>query len=189
MFIKTARRVDIPYTAHFIEQNASGYADLNNLLAGHDNAHCHLGDHEEILPNLLSELGSKPCYGMVYSDPNGLPPFELLRSISFLPTMKFIDILIHVGATTVKRLLFKHEMHLSDYLRPFNKKTWLVQDPEGKWQWSFLLGTNWEGFPKYSKERFYRIESEDGRRIFKKLDMTNEERARGEELRLFDESI
>ena len=56
------------------------------------------------------------------------------------------------------------------------KKQWLIREPIGKHQWTFMLGTNWKKFPEWKKEGFYRIDTEEGQRVFRRLNWTAGER-------------
>ena len=41
---------------------------------------------------------------------------------------------------------------------------------------TFMLGTNWKKFPEWKKEGFYRIDTEEGQRVFRRLNWTAGER-------------
>lgn len=121
----------------------------------------------------------KPC-GVIYSDENGMVPFDTIAEYSH--AFEFMDILIHFGATTLKRyrtnprIKSRQSWKLSDYVRKIEKTHWIVREPHGAWQWSFLLGTNWDAFPRFSREGFYHLDSPRGQEIFRRLNSTEEER-------------
>ena len=58
------------------------------------------------------------------------------------------------------------------YVNKIDKKCWLIREPYGKQQWSFLLGTYGDIFDDYKKYEFYRIDSEEGKDIFYLLNTT-----------------
>lgn len=139
------------------------------------------GDHTIELGRELDAMGTESLwrYGLVYNDPSGgLPSFELLqRYARHFPPM---DILIHCSATNCKRFRkAKHvarvDRRLDEYLAQIGKKFWFVREPYYRHQWTFLLGTNWDAFPRFHKIGFHRVDSDRGRDILKKLCLTKEE--------------
>jgi hypothetical protein len=56
---------------------------------------------------------------------------------------------------------------MRDYLRKVQKNHWIIRDilPGDKSQWTFLLGMNYQ-ISDWKKERFYKVDSEEGKAIF-----------------------
>jgi len=132
--------------------------------------------NEDILLDLPLK---KNQIGLLYIDPNGDPPFELIREFYNRPHSKMIDLLIYFSGTTIKRALkspiAKRGECLKDNISSLPKKHWLIRGAVGKSQWSFLMGSNWTDFPKMNKIGFYKTDSKDGQYILNKLNHTAEE--------------
>jgi len=111
-------------------------------------------------------------YGLIYSDENGtLPPFALLEKCAI--ELPLVDQLIHVAATPIKRQIYSPKHHLNqrldEMLATIPKKYWFVRLPYGQHQWTFLLGTNWDAFPEFTRQHFYRTDSPEGQSILRRL--------------------
>lgn len=172
VFLKAATALRMPYKAWFIEKEKRNTEDLEAALDHLPDWIICRGDHNDIVPEVIKEI---PNYanGLFYTDPNGIPSFGLLSSISQIMRVSRMDILIRYAASGGKRAGYK----LADCIAKIDKKFWLVQEPSSndKWQWTFLLGTNWTKFPEMERIRFYRIDSDRGRAILDRLNYTKEE--------------
>lgn len=179
VFLTTAKRQGINYSAVFIEQNEDNVKKLADCIQGDPGCTVLQGDNTSLLPITCGQMnGKRPRFGMIYTDPNGIPPFDMLSGVSHFPQLDRVDILIYVSGTSVKRVKCQTGKCLLDYLASINKKFWLVRDisQTGNRQWTFLLGTNWDSFPEYRKEGFYRTESKEGKEILYILNTTEQER-------------
>lgn len=135
------------------------------------------------LPQSLSvlldpSLASRQYYGLIYSDENGsLPPFALLRLCA--QQLRYCDILIHAAAAPIKRQFYSpvHPLmrRLDELMATVPKDCWIVRDPYGKHQWSFLIGTNWDAFPRFKRQGFWAINSPEGASILRRLSLNREE--------------
>lgn len=136
------------------------------------------GDHHAYVPQILAGLQrqvNRPdtLYGLIYADPNGgAPPWDLLEQCANLLTR--CDVLLYVSATGVKRARQPGEQSLEEHVQAIDKKHWLIREPEGKQQWTFLLGTNWTDFPAWTQRRFYGIQARIGQSILHRLSMNRE---------------
>ena len=135
------------------------------------------GDHEEIMRKYYSDGADK--FGLLYHDPDGIPSFGLLRDIS--KVYNRLDFLINCPATAIKRTLKNnicrnHTKRLSTHLYSITKKYWIIRSPISPWQWTRLLGTNWDAFPEFRKRDFFKLKSIKGREIMNHLDYTNNEK-------------
>jgi len=193
LFCEAWRTIAIPCQAHFFEINDSLRTELiwhlRNFMDHHpEMAFSFLGDHRKFLPCYFDEADAqKPRkkFGLVYSDPTGqLPPFNLLARMFKGKSYSTLDVLIYLSATNIKRQLFaygcKLNQRLEDLLQAIPKKYWIVREPCGRHQWTFLLGTNWTNFPIFETLGFHRIDSAIGKSIITKLNYTNEEMKDGE---------
>jgi len=192
VFLNEAKQIGITYQATFIEQDATNVSRLASCIGDNRNVTILCGDNMRLLPIVAGQLsGRRQHYGMLYTDPNGIPSFDLLSGVSRFPVLRKVDFLIYVSATSIKRSRRAHPdkyVGLTEYLATIDKRHWLLRDIStvGAHQWTFLLGTNWDGFPEYRKEGFYRADTKDGKAIMNILATTQEERAMAMQPELFD---
>lgn len=173
----------MPFKAIFIEQSQQWYnqllsnIDFKRYSITRDDILVFHGDHNEVLPKLYTK-SKLQRFGLIYNDPSGtLPSFEVLSDFArFFPK---VDILIYVSAANIKRMRkstrVNHELTLTECTISIGKRHWLIREPIGRHQWTFLLGTNWKNFPKYKKIGFYHTLSQQGGKIITKLNYTSEE--------------
>lgn len=183
IFLEEASRVQMQYDVVLIEKNKRRYNELLRNLEPYIgkpgfNIVCHCGDHNSIIDKyLIAEKISR--FGICYADPNGKPSFSLLAKIAKTSCYSRLDILMNCSATTVKRSgpnnHITNGLTLDGYLQTINKHHWIVREPYGKQQWSFILGTNWADFPGFEKIGMYRIATSRGNQIFTKLNNTAKE--------------
>lgn len=167
VFLETAKDIEIPFRAWFIDIEANNTTLLKARLGESDNFDILTGDNRLIVPRIAEKL-PKHAYGLIYADATNVPDFDLLGYISRLPNLKRFDILIRYSASMVKRTRHLTGMQMNDYLKQIDKKYWIIRDilPGDKWQWTFLLGMNWPDMNEWTSQRFYKINSEKGKEIF-----------------------
>jgi hypothetical protein len=132
-------------------------------------------------PEWLSESGHQANrYGLVYSDPirDEIPYATLNQAAEMLPR---VDLLAYVSATQYKRRRGQDLQRngsserplLGDHIRAVNKRIALIREPLGAWQWTFVLWTNWTQMPEWERRGFWRLNSDKGRHVLDRLNLTD----------------
>jgi len=157
-------------------RNIRPYLDLPGLSVSIN------GDHEQFLPCYFGPPQKRPkrIFGLVYADPTGkAPPFGLLSRMFRQKRFSTLDLLLYFSATNLKRQLkapgCQFNSRLKEVLMVIDKRHWIVREPYGRHQWTFLIGTNWTDFPVFERLGFHRWDSDEGQRILDILNYTNEE--------------
>lgn len=185
-FLDAIEKTSMPYQAIFIEREKDNAIELTRLVNQR-----RLRYPPEIL-NVCNQTAlldyvkdnHPPTYGMLYHDPNGVPSFDLLAEVSQSPSFRIMDFMISLPANAIKRVRgaekasngYTDTKRFNDSIKLINKTTWIIRRPQGKWQWTFIIGSNWPKFPDWGKRGFYRLDSEDGQAILHNLTYTDEER-------------
>lgn len=137
----------------------------------------HRGDHFNILKQYIKFTDHKKRLGLAYMDTNGKPSFDVLAELSNVPNYQKMDILMNCSATAVKRSGPNNPIcrgkTLIEYLEMIDKRFFMIREPYGKMQWSFILATNWVNMPQFKKIGMFPITSSEGSEILKKLNNTN----------------
>lgn len=171
----------IPYYAYFIDQESGNTDSLRRVVFG--NSHEILtGDNADLVPAALRRHPHAKTLGLVYTDPNGVPDFDMLAMASAIqPRM---DILIRYNSTAAKR----NRVDLFEELPKVGKGAWIVREIEqgDKWQWTFLFGSNYLNYPEWRKHGFIRTDTNDGMDILRRISFTNRELAELKQSSLFD---
>ena len=198
IFLNSIERTSIPYRGFFIERESINAASLEAIVCNRQlrgSVAVVNNDHAIALRSNL--LTGRPTYGLVYHDPSGsIPDFDLLAQISRCQAFKYMEFMVYLSATNIKRVRRMEEEKdggakvklLTTYLQGINKSTWIIRKPQGKHQWTFVLGSNWKRFPEWESRGFYRIDSPQGQGILKNLTYTGEELdAMSGQLNFFDQ--
>jgi three-Cys-motif partner protein len=177
IFLREAQEKGILYAAHLVEIDPQNAMLLQATVARWNSHEVIIGDNREIVPDLVADLPAN-SYGLLYTDPNGVPDFDLLAEVSQHPRLKRVDILIRYAASAVKRNKHITGKRMLDYLRMIRKQHWIVceVDHSDKWQWTFLLGMNWDGLRVMKQYGFHYAHSPEGQAIIERLNYTNDER-------------
>jgi three-Cys-motif partner protein len=187
IFLENLLTVDVQCKASFFEIDDDRRTELVHHVAAYNKRPGLVlsfhGDHERFLPCIFD--GNPPkrprkVFGLVYADPSGSnPPFALLARMFAFKWFSTLDVLIYFSATNYKRQLMAPECptstRLQKILDTMNKRYWIIREPYGQHQWTFLLGTNWTNFPVFEKLGFYRLDTPRGQKLFARLNYTNEE--------------
>jgi three-Cys-motif partner protein len=182
IFLKTAKKLGIDYYAWFVEQDINSVRELRKRIEGYPNCEISPFDNAQAVPTIARGLPEN-AYGLVYADPNGIPDFDMLSKVSLINKLSKFDILIRYNATAVKRNEPQTGETMLDHLRKINKKYWVIREPRAGdiWQWTFLLGMNWDGLNPWTSQGFLYAITPDGitveaEEIVRKLNYTKDER-------------
>jgi hypothetical protein len=179
---RVAHGTGLTLRAWFFEQDAEAANELRaNLKGEHGDLKVIEGDHSEGLPQVAALHGSIRGwrFGLVYWDGNAdvRLPVAAIRSITQTRCFKPVDVLTYVAATARKRVIGKglEAPRLLDDLEAIGKRYIWVREPQGDWQWTFALLTNWADLPDFKRDRFYRTDTPKGQAIMERLNWTTRE--------------
>lgn len=192
--IATLRQKYIQFQAHLIDQN--NITTLRNNLDSSPALYYYPDDHNQVIKNIIPKYLPKPSYGLIFYDPNSPGiingHWQSLNSISDIyndyPHLKQVDFMMYLSGTAIKRVRHLTQKKLQDWLAMLDKKYWVVRKPKGPWQWTFILGTNWNAYPNIKSIGFHPSDTSEGGDIFDTINLTNEElkELRNYQLPLFD---
>lgn len=191
LFLNEAKTHTFKRDVYFIESNTNALIELAERVyeVGELDANLINGNHNEVMPEIVKKHNG---LGLIYHDPNGLPSFDLLRSLSQFRNFDKVDILIRISGTNYKRIrngvdsfgkkrqileLIGKYPNLKDQLKSINKKQWIIRDiiDPDPYQWTFLLGTNWTEYKAWESQGFYKIDSSKGAAILNRVSHTIKE--------------
>jgi hypothetical protein len=117
--------------------------------------------------------------GIVLHDSNWSVDLDVLSAFASTP----LDVLIYYTATYNKRVRGAYEtqgVFVEDIIRAAIKQHWVIREPRGKAQWTFLYGSNWDKFQtlRWDKQHFYPLDSPEGRAIFAFINAPSNEQRR-----------
>jgi three-Cys-motif partner protein len=161
----------VPFRGIAFDVEESNCKKLAERTQGQFTIHC--GRSEEAMERIARTLVPARRLGLVYADPCSLSPantelLDALRAFSMVPSVQYIDILLHVPATTYKRVrgvnLKKNiqQPRLDEALKRINKKIIKVSRPDDRHQWTFILFTNYEHPQFASRVGWHSINSDKG---------------------------
>jgi hypothetical protein len=130
-------------------------------------ARIHNSKFEEAIPVIVSRANNR-MNGFIYLDKNGGITQDEHESLSRTfqhPNAGRIDFIWRCGANSLKRAYKHRGLMPSDIKNGVNKKYWLITKPESKWQWVFLVGSNYPINP-WKEYGFMDINSDMGKRAF-----------------------
>lgn len=161
------KEVGLSHFAYICEVDKVNVSRLNDALLAYKNFKVIKGDNRIALNMFLPKSGNH--HGLVYIDPNGYPisEFNFLSDFGQYEGCNKLDVLVSLSATTAKRTDNAHsdKHNLMKYLEKANKNKWYIRKlMKGKNKWSFLFGTNWEGFPDTFTD-FHTFSSDEGQDI------------------------
>ena len=176
IFLNTIREFSLPYLADIVEQDMITFLDLQAIINS-PLVRLHNGDSQTVYKRFLSP--NKKQYGLLYLDPDmSEDGFDLSFTIAkdFSTYYPMMDILFYISANNIKRIAgVKNTPDLQERLSPISKKHWVIRTLKTKFQYTFLIGTNFIAPFVWSNKEFYSIQSPEGKAIFDKANFTREE--------------
>jgi len=173
IFATEARQKGVRARALLFEKEPENCASLREHLADYPECTVIPGDHTITLMPSIPEA-DRPHLGLLYCDTSGTyPPFPLLAEFASNKLTERVDLLLYVSATTIKRCCGafpdKGFQLLSDGLASISKATWIIREPQGRHQWTFICGSKWEGLSGFPKRGFYKLNTDEGQAILRRL--------------------
>lgn len=135
---------------------------------------------EEGFSTWLDEAGKQPLrYGLVYSDPiDDEINYPLLNRVA--EQLPRVDLLSYVAATQYKRRRGQDLKRngtsvrplLEEHIRAVDKRVVLIRVPRGGNQYTFIVWSNWVDLPDWHRRGFHRLDSDAGRQILDRINLT-----------------
>jgi len=120
--------LSLNFKAYFIEKKKEILLELEDNLPKTflNKSELIHGDYCNVISDILSSEDKN--YGILYVDPNGLIDFDGLQKISKNRKFKLMDIIIHTGATSLKRVrkVFDSKEELVEGIKKINKGKCIV---------------------------------------------------------------
>lgn len=174
----------LDFVSIFIEENKNSiiklkeniskyhYQDNNTIL-------CINGDNADILLRYCKKRSSD-IFGSLYIDPNGnINGTSIDTLIEFSRNYPRLDFIMHINPSMGKRTRGLPQNYnidrriYSEIILQIDKTHWLIREPfKGKWQQTFLIGSNWSSFPDFKKIGFYSVDDKRGKEILDFVDLT-----------------
>ena len=191
VFLQTATAEQINYRAFFCDISRESCESLIGRVSHNEGAYVFWGDNRsfvEMIPEIIKlkpkteecSRGENPrlAMGSVYVDPNGPSGLMVDELATLFKTCERLDLIINLSATGLKRTKsFSWSMRVSELMEKINKKKWVVRQIYGAWQWTILLGSNFDKTPSWKAKGFVPVDSHEGQDILNRMDMTADEYA------------
>jgi hypothetical protein len=166
------------WKARFVEKNKLSAESLalylNTMFNG--DYEVFVGDNKDFLRQYSAReyIQRRKSYGLIYCDPNNhdVPTAELSTFFD-LPAYRYLDIMIHRNCTSAKRVnaspFCQHVPTVQEITEQIPKNFWLIREPFTAHHFTFMIGTNWDSFPKFKGLGFEDSKSEAGKKLVEKL--------------------
>lgn len=184
IFAECVGKRDLPYAACLIEEDANHLRTLMSNVPTGFQFDPHHGRYEDIIP-IIMDHEDKYQLGLLYIDPNNvMPNIDIIKHVS--DNRPRMEILVYLSASALKRT----NKHLIDYIQS-GKKSWLIRQGFGKWQYTFLLGTNSPDKifrNKFETIEMFSVDTPKGQERFEHMQYTKKQREKLHQLSFpFDE--
>ncbi len=174
IFAESIENNKMPYEAYFIEQDTNHLKTLISHIPANFQCNPRHGCYEDIIPVITNQEDKKQL-GLLYIDPNNvMPDINTIKHVSeYRPKM---EILVYLAAAALKRT----DKQLVNYIES-GKKSWLIRKSFGKWQYTFLLGTNSPDrifHNKFESIDMFSLDTAKGKERFERMQYTKKQRER-----------
>jgi hypothetical protein len=176
--VKMAEELKMKYKMTACELIRNNADELKKYFASNENVKVLQGDNRKTLKLELPPQNEKfipirERYGYVYVDPNdAFIPIDLLSEMLGHQFFRRVDLILYVAGNSVKR---GRRFTLDDLIKKVTKKVWLIREPHGTHQWTFVFGTNYEGIGEWQKEGFYKKGTPKGDEIWERITKTQKQ--------------
>lgn len=188
-YVKAVRESCLPHDSWLFERSLATCETLRTAVGLSLDFHVTNADHlaengKALLASLRSSMPfeNKWLYlGLLYYDvtpcKEQFSTLRLLGDLSTRENMQRIDYLFYLSPAKIKQMkLIDGAMRLGDVIGNIAKKCWLIREPAGNDQWTFLCGTNYADMKEYAAIGFHRLDSQKGKAVFNRLAFTPSER-------------
>lgn len=193
IFLDEIENVGMDYQAILIDINENNVEKLRDVTGDNKRVTIVCEDNATAITRFYNSCSMNDLqYGILYTDPNGTFNSALLGEFS--SRFNKIDLLINCPATAIKRerncSKCDENRTLVQRLEAIRKKHWLVRKklPNSTYQWTFLLGSNWDNFPEFRNLGMFKCNSRMGKQILGELNLTASELEEFTNLSLFNQS-
>ena len=189
------------WRALFVEADVDMAADLQHWLDHEakqlgipkDRYEVRAGDHNKVvIPWVAAFVPARGGLGLILHDPNGAPDFPLLEALTHNLQLERFDVAVYLQATPVKRVRALPDKYATaswqrlDEAMPRVKAHWVVREPNGSNQYALCIGSNGAIPGTWKRQGFWPLDSDHGRDIFERLNLTVRQRKRLQQPGLFD---
>lgn len=180
IFVQEAESFRTDYRAEMIESNKNSYLQLNNQIGRNSRVTVWHSKYQDIMPILMDKI-DKPCYGLLYADPNGVKDykeyiFPLLREMSRNQKFKTLDFILHFQANSWNRARRVHGYpFLENELQSIAKKKCIIRKLYGNNQHTFIVLSNWLKMPVWEQQGFRDTQTLEGQQILDRCNYTDGE--------------
>lgn len=176
IFSKVIREFPILYRANIVEQDLITFDQLKTAVQDpHVKLHC--GNSREVYKRFL--VSSPKQFGLLYLDPDmGEKGFDLSFEIArdFSLYYPYLDILLYISANNIKRIAgAKGTLSLAERLEPIKKKHQVIRTLKDKFQFTFLILTDYKEPFTWANRGFYDVKSSQGQHILDKANYTKDQ--------------
>ena len=176
IFLDVIRESSLFYWADIVEQDVATFSDLSSVLHS-PQIRLHHGNSQMIYTKFL--MPSRKQYGLLYLDPDmSESGFDLSFTIAkdFSIAYPMLDILFYISANNIKRIASaKGTPNLQARLEPIKKSSWVIRTLKTKFQYTFLIGTNFSRPFEWAGKGFHDVNSMNGKAIFDRANFTKDE--------------
>ena len=193
VFLDVIKKSGLSYRAFFIDKDEGSLCLLEKRIGNNSNCYYIHGDNAVVLSKVLNDI-PHGSLGIIYHDPNKCPDYDLFKHADNHCNAQRLDLLIRCNSTGIKRARSKNNgiPDLADYTKLKKPNGWMIQEPQSKFQWTFLFGSNWENINPWKIHEFHDLNSPKGQAIFNKTNYTKAKLKEIEEEKrpkLFDQDI